>query len=150
MYEPSVVGAGSVWRNVGNVLVEMTLPMVRDTEAPSVVAKSTSELSSPMSRRTCTPEARSVSPPLFLRRIRRSCSFSRARSDATDGCSPSDESDERSNEGSTGSIVDRRAFRTSCWADDSALCCVDGCDRAYCAARRQAAKLRRGVESTKH
>ena len=81
--------------------------------------------------------------------MRRSCSFSRAGSGAVDSCSPSDESDERSNEARTGSMIDRRAFRTSCWADDSALCCVgDGCDRAYCAARRSVAKVRRGVGST--
>jgi hypothetical protein len=103
----------------------------REIKAPSVDAISTSALSSPISRRTCTPEARRVSPPLFRRRIRRSCSFSRAGSGAS-CCSPSDdESDERSNEASTGSMIDRRAFRTSCWAGDNALCCVgDGCDRA--------------------
>ena len=48
-----------------------------------------------------------------------------------DSYSPSDESDERSKEASTASMMDRRAFCTSCWANDSALCCVgNGCDHA--------------------
>ena len=55
----------------------------KDIEAPSVVAISTSALSSPMLRRLCTPEARGVSPLLLRRRMRRSCSsFSSAGSGA--------------------------------------------------------------------
>ena len=103
-----------------------------DAGKPSVVAISTSALSSPMSRRTWTPDARRVSPPL-LRGCMRSGSFSRAgrRFSGFSACSSSEESDESSNEASTGSMIDRLAFRTSCWADDNELCCVvDGCDRA--------------------
>ena len=102
----------------------------KEIKAPSVVAISTSALSSPMSRRKCTTEVRRVSPPLLRRRMRRSCSsFPSAGSGVN--CSPSEESDERSNEASTGSMMDRCAFRTSCWADDSVLCCLDdGCDCA--------------------
>jgi hypothetical protein len=84
-------------------------------------------------------------PTLWRRRMRRSFSFSRVGTGAS--CSPSDdESDERSNEASTSLTIDRRAFRTSWWAEDSVLCCVgDGFDREECTARRSAAKVRRGV-----
>jgi len=45
-------------------------------------------------------------------------------------------------------MILRLAVRTSCCADDSAVCCfVDGCDRAWWAARKSAAKVRRGVGS---
>ena len=76
--------------------------------------------------------ARRVSPPLLRGRMRHSCSsFSRAGSGpGVSCCSPSGESDERSKKASTGSMMDLCAVHTSCWADDSALCCVsDSCDR---------------------
>jgi len=81
---------------------------VGGTGSPSV-AMSTSWLSSCMLRRICTPDARTVSPPL-RRCMRQTCCFSRGAG----SCSSSDESDESSNEASTGSIIVRLAVRTSC------------------------------------
>lgn len=103
----------------------ITLLDVGASRSPSA-AMSTSWLSSCMLRRMCTPDARTVSP-LLRRCMRCICCLS----PGVGCCSSSDESDERSNEASTGSIIVRLAVRTSCCADESALCCfVDGCDRA--------------------
>src|SRR6266850_5072753 len=82
--------------------------------------------------------------------MRRICALSRAlgRLSGAGCCSSSDESDESSNEARTGSMIARLAARTSCCAEDRALCCfIDGWDRAWWTARKSAVKVRRGVGS---